>query len=537
MNSLRNFTPFILTLSLVFGISSCAQEVVDSHEHTFATDWTKNETHHWHVATCEHTSQIKDKTEHSFGEWQIMIRPTEEAGGAKERTCSICSYKAIELMPKLDHVHAKGLHHDFVAGTCITNEIVEHYDCVKETCPVKLDIDGNPLATTEGELNPGNHTDTTTTWITTTTSHKEIYNCCRAIKTAESPHIEDAGAVTTAPTCVTEGIRTFKCSVCNKILRTEEIPELYSSPIDADTGLPATSSSKYIFFGVFPKSVLPINSSVTVDETESVTMGANTYYKGSDGNWYAKVLENISLPVDMEPIYSDKTKGKWSSDNSYRYFKVEPIKWELITNNYNGGSLLLAENILTSNIPYYENNQTRTIDGKTVYATNYKHSQIRAYLNGISYNGEKDDVEMWNNAGFLQTSFTQSAQSLIMNTEVDVDNTFYQEDLECENTIDKVFLLSENELNNPDYGFGFVYGSSTFREEILKFPTDYAKANHCDIERGHTDTNAPACWWTRTPFLAEHTRIVHYDYGGWISSENTLVNFLGIAPALTLSLP
>lgn len=48
-----------------------------SHEHTFATTWTTDGTHHWHAATCEHTDQIKDKAAHNFD------------GG---ETCIVCNY-------------------------------------------------------------------------------------------------------------------------------------------------------------------------------------------------------------------------------------------------------------------------------------------------------------------------------------------------------------------------------------------------------------------------------------------------------------
>ena len=37
-----------------------------NHEHTYSTEWTSDATHHWHQATCAHTSEVKDKAEHSF---------------------------------------------------------------------------------------------------------------------------------------------------------------------------------------------------------------------------------------------------------------------------------------------------------------------------------------------------------------------------------------------------------------------------------------------------------------------------------------
>ena len=35
-------------------------------DHTYSEEWTKDETDHWHVATCEHTTEISGKEKHSY---------------------------------------------------------------------------------------------------------------------------------------------------------------------------------------------------------------------------------------------------------------------------------------------------------------------------------------------------------------------------------------------------------------------------------------------------------------------------------------
>ena len=64
-----------------------------AHTHKFATDWTKDETNHWHAATCEHTSEVSGKAEHSFGDYVSNNDATTEADGTKTRECSVCGYK------------------------------------------------------------------------------------------------------------------------------------------------------------------------------------------------------------------------------------------------------------------------------------------------------------------------------------------------------------------------------------------------------------------------------------------------------------
>ena len=53
------------------------------HEHTFSTEWTKDESYHWHASTCPHDNEVKDKAEHTldggictvcrYGEWEVAI--------------------------------------------------------------------------------------------------------------------------------------------------------------------------------------------------------------------------------------------------------------------------------------------------------------------------------------------------------------------------------------------------------------------------------------------------------------------------------
>lgn len=354
-------------------------------------------------------------------------------------------------------------------------------------------------------------------------------------------HTWDEGEVTTSPTCVTKGVKNYKCTVCEET-KTEEIPELYSLPVDFVTGEAATADSEYVLFGVFPKTVLPLNSTVTVDETDSVTMGANSYYKGSDGEYYAKALEDVYAFK-----YTDGTQG---STGSYRYFRVEPIKWKVLTADYDGkqNALLLAEDILTANVPYYEDYENnRTIDGETVYSNNYQHSQIRAYLNGLTYQGQSGEVAKWKGNGFLQTAFTEAAQGKIVTTTVDNSgasttdetgsltkadgsNSSYP-DYTCADTADKIFLLSEKEVTIKGYGFAAhdSYGKGNAR---IRMPTDYAKAN-CAFQQS---TDGGGNWWLRSPDYTASRFASCVRYDGRDICGNVDYTVYGVVPALSILL-
>lgn len=86
----------------------------------------------------------------------------------------------------------------------------------------------------------------------------------------------------------------------------------------------------YVEFGDWPQTIKA--DDVTVDESISTEVGMFTYYMGSDGAWYAKIKENCY----RSNHYSNGQSVASSFDNSYKYFKVEPIKWRVLTANYRG---------------------------------------------------------------------------------------------------------------------------------------------------------------------------------------------------------
>ena len=219
--------------------------------------------------------------------------------------------------------------------------------------------------------------------------------------------------------------------------------------------------------------------------------------------WYLPTVAELSMLYRVKAsvnanetgyTYSDGTTVAKAGDNSTKYFKVEPIKWRVLNPSASGNKILVAESILTANIPYYGSTSDRTLNETTIYANNYKYSNIRAYLNGTKNQfvtdggtATEDDVD-WTGKGFLQTAFTSSAQSLIATTTVDNSaastnpasnaSTWNSgtNDYACENTSDKVFLLSEKEATTSDYGFT-EYNVHGLGNSRIRVTTDYAKAN------------------------------------------------------------
>lgn len=257
----------------------------------------------------------------------------------------------------------------------------------------------------------------------------------------------------------------------------------------------------YVQFGDWPQTIKA--ASVTVDETKSAVIGANTYYYGSDGAWYAKCAENAYEPGYK---YSDGTDVNTSSANSTRYFKVEPIKWRVLTDNYSGKKLLLAANVLMPHRFDSENN-------------NYEDSDIREWLNGTFLNAAFTSETM---AGIAQTTVDNS-----LNSTGDPENSYA-----CENTYDKIFLLSREEAGQ--------YGLDDAGR--IRNVTDYSKA--CGIQEVVGNS---AVWWLRSPYASGYSDqtakivgtngVLSFDMfdGTFMDDGRAVTQYHGVVPAFCFS--
>lgn len=212
----------------------------------------------------------------------------------------------------------------------------------------------------------------------------------------------------------------------------------------------------FIWFGEYPQTIK--EDSVTV---ETIADG-NGYYLGSNGERYAKLIRN-SIAY---------------------YYKVEPIKWRILSES-GGEALILCESII----------------------------EVMAYDAGNDNDYADSDIRAWLNGEFYYAAFDTLQQSLIVTALVDNSASTTgssSNPYACEDTDDKIFLPSYSDMVNTSYG----HSSSAAK---IKIPSDYARAKGVLIS---TDSSyyGNGYWWLRSP--SEEDDLISYtiDGGGGFSN-------------------
>lgn len=319
--------------------------------------------------------------------------------------------------------------------------------------------------------------------------------------------------------------------------------------VDAEGNESKTGS--YVYFGSYPQSDVTSSMGETLASnvsTKPPSSNANgwTSYKyyisssnSTDFMWYKDVEYSGSKYravyfTSYRPYYtenSSSTSNTYQYDNGYYtsnvyWFKYEPIKWRILEES-NGKATLLAEMILDSQ-EYHDNYSTRTINEETIYANNYEYSSIRKWLNDNFYN----------------TAFNATEKALIREVEVDnsarstsPDTTLWNSgtnNYACNNTNDKVWLLSEQEVTRSSYGF--ATDASTYDTVRRKKTTAYSRCQGC-----WTSTSSSYAgngrWWLRSPYVNDdrYARLVS-GYGSSVNGNLVSRTNLGVVPALQISL-
>ena len=92
------------------GVCECGYEtertISGTATHTYGTEWTKDESGHWHDSTCDataptHDAMKKDFAAHTFDEGKVTKPADFGVVGEKKFTCTVCGYSYTQEIPAL----------------------------------------------------------------------------------------------------------------------------------------------------------------------------------------------------------------------------------------------------------------------------------------------------------------------------------------------------------------------------------------------------------------------------------------------------
>lgn len=305
-----------------------------------------------------------------------------------------------------------------------------------------------------------------------------------------------------------------------------ELPKLDNTPVELEVY--EENGYQYVNYGKYPQT--HISDETLINELNKLIQTNSQGYYEYNGEEYYKITTSIfcytyDLGLEQEDFnsmtYSDGTKIE---DNTIEWFKVEPIKWRILS--INNSYQVFSEYILDASCCYHDSSEIRTIDGNTIYPNNYKYSDIRNFLNN----------------DFLNKAFTINQQNTLLTTEVDNSSSttdIYSNEYACENTYDKIYLLSYQDIINLNYGFGDYYKEDILRQAKV---TDYAKAvGVCWVWDspywgGFEQYFGNGSWWLRSPSCDNYCYAHCIDCDGYATSDRFIeYSLYGVRPATVIA--
>lgn len=87
-----------LLLAVFMTLSACAMLTAcdEEHRHTYGTEWSKDETHHWRDCKGADCNEIFDQAEHVWNDGEITAPATSTTDGVRTFTCTVCAQTKTE---------------------------------------------------------------------------------------------------------------------------------------------------------------------------------------------------------------------------------------------------------------------------------------------------------------------------------------------------------------------------------------------------------------------------------------------------------
>ena len=210
--------------------------------HNFATEWSHNETKHWHACTDAGYETLKSgEANHDFH--VTVIPATHETPEYEIHECTVCHYiETTEGGQAVAHNYATEWSHNTTqhwhactdAGYESLKKDTANHTFNDVVTPSTFENQGYTTHTCSvcGYSYVDSYTDVlahnySTEWSVDNTAGTHYHACIDEgytnLRADETLHVWDAGEVTTEPTETTTGVKTYTCTVCGQT-KTEFLP-------------------------------------------------------------------------------------------------------------------------------------------------------------------------------------------------------------------------------------------------------------------------------------------------------------------------
>ena len=533
---------FMLIIPAMFMLTACGEiEHVHSYVDFVVAPTCTTEGYTIHKCSCgeETKDTIVSALGHSYGDYASNDDATCTQDGTKTAKCTRCDVTntIVEENSKASHSYVDKV----VAPTCIADGYTIH-KC--STCGDEYK-DTMVSATGHTEVVDAARSATCTETGLTEGKHCSICNTVLVAQTIieKIAHTASDWICDETISCLTTREEHKICTVCNTILEVATATpkakhDFVNGKCTRCIATIYTRNGDIISFGSYPQTNVT-NETLTTALTElSGTLPT------SDNNqaWTSYGYYNKSSTTANYMWYIDKTyngekyRGIYfteyrayrvdfatgstysqQDDNGYKvntiyWFKYEPIQWKILSET-NGTALIKC---------------ITAIDGQQYDASasnNYKDSDIRKWLNETFYELAFDNLQK----ELIQTvTVDNSLASVNANNNASYYNNGVNSFV-CDNTEDKIFLLSANDVSNTAYGFKADLGASDSSRRI-------GASNYALAQGIFKYSNGCTEWLLRSPYYLYSYKNLYIGESGFACKDRDVYRIMGVVPTLYIKL-
>lgn len=370
-------------------------------------------------------------------------------------------------------------------------------------------------------------------------------------------HSWNNGEITKTATCGDSAVKTFTCTVCGEtkteradaatsnhtydgkvcsvcgyvdmadMTATDAIAQYGYYHVDSD-GSNTVNTNDHIYFGSYPQSEVKDATLIATLHEALTANGWTSYGYYAEGALNETLASYQDVTVDgvkyravkvdgYRPFYTDLAATSANSivyENGYRsgntyWFAFAPIEWRVL-DYVNGEAFLNTVDCIESqsyNNTYTKDGAQYYNKGTEIFSNNWEHSAIRSFLNGA----------------FFNTAFSTSEQSKVIETTLDNSTTSFNSTnnyvVSQQDTKDKVYLLSYQDLFNKTYGFPADVTKDNNNPAdltVCKLGSDYALC-----QGARTSVQSPGSWWMLRSAGGKSFSICGISKYGSITNSNT----------------